>query len=359
MVTRNPETSESYKVGGLGTSGSLPSDYESVVARFALLRASVFVVAYAIAYVFASRLIRFALLTAIGRSGKLTSLWQIGWPSSGWFWQVPHKETVINAPDIAVGAVIGLASLAFLTCCATAFEGHLRWFIGLGKRQFSGFFIGAMTGLISMSLLVSFLDFMGYINLSLRADGVQSLLYGCLWLMVYFAVGTLEECLFHCYPQYALTRGLRAFGSLISTRYARQVAFWIAATLLSTAFAAAHLRNPGESLIGIVSVFVLGMVSSYGLWRTGSLWWSVGFHSLWDWTQSFLLGVPDSGALSAGRLVQTASHGPAYLSGASVGPEGSLLTIPALLLAVLLVRWTTQSRIGERESAQLLSDVGL
>jgi membrane protease YdiL (CAAX protease family) len=340
-------------VGGLGTSGSIPIDNKSVVARFALLRASVSIVAYAIAYVFASRLIRFALLTAIGRSGKLTNLWEIGWSSSGWFWQVPPKETVINALDSAVGAVIGLASVALVTCCATAFEGHLRWFIGLGKRKFSGLFIGAITGLISMCLLVSLLDFIGYINLALRADGMQALLYGCLWLMVYFAVGTLEECLFRGYPQYALTRGLTALGSLISTRYARQIAFWIAATLLSTTFAAAHLRNPGESLVGIVSVFVLGMVSSYGLWRTGSLWWSVGFHSLWDWTQSFLLGVPDSGALSAGRLVQATSHGPGYLSGASVGPEGSLLAIPALLLALLVVRWTTQSRIGESESAQL------
>ena len=33
------------------------------------------------------------------------------------------------------------------------------------------------------------------------------------------------------------------------------------------------------------------MVFCLSLWRTGSLWWAVGFHAAWDWAQSFLYGV--------------------------------------------------------------------
>ena len=96
-----------------------------------------------------------------------------------------------------------------------------------------------------------------------------------------------------------------------------------------------HIHNAGETATGLAAVFLAGVVFSYALWRTGSLWWGIGAHMAWDWTQSFLFGVPDSGILSAGRLFQTHAMGPAWLSGGVDGPEGSVLVIPALLLLVL------------------------
>ena len=81
-----------------------------------------------------------------------------------------------------------------------------------------------------------------------------------------------------------------------------------------------------------------GILFSYALWHTGSLWWGVGFHMAWDWGQSFLFGVPDSGALSAGRLFATHAAGRTLLSGGVDGPEGSLLLIPVFLLMFLAIR---------------------
>ena len=89
--------------------------------------------------------------------------------------------------------------------------------------------------------------------------------------------------------------------------------------------------------MGLVMVFLAGIVFSYALWRTGSLWWGVGAHMSWDWAQSFLFGVPDSGTLSAGRLFSTHPAGPVWLSGGVDGPEGSVLVIPARLLLLLAV----------------------
>ena len=62
----------------------------------------------------------------------------------------------------------------------------------------------------------------------------------------------------------------------------------------------------------------------------------------WDWAQSFLYGVPDSGQISAGRLFHTHPIGNPLLSGGIDGPEGSIYAIPILLLAVLAVRLTTK-----------------
>jgi hypothetical protein len=71
------------------------------------------------------------------------------------------------------------------------------------------------------------------------------------------------------------------------------------------------------------------------LWRTGSLWWGIGFHTAWDWSQSFLFGVPDSGILVAGRLAQTHPVGNGIWSGGSAGPEASLFVLPIMGVALL------------------------
>jgi len=48
-------------------------------------------------------------------------------------------------------------------------------------------------------------------------------------------------------------------------------------------------------------------------------------HASWDWGESFLYSVPDSGAVVPGHLLNSAFHGPQWLTGGTVGPEGSVL----------------------------------
>jgi len=51
----------------------------------------------------------------------------------------------------------------------------------------------------------------------------------------------------------------------------------------------------------------------------------VGFPAAWDWGESFFYSVPDSGSVSPGHLLSSSFHGPVWLTGGSVGPEGSVL----------------------------------
>ncbi len=139
------------------------------------------------------------------------------------------------------------------------------------------------------------------------------------------------------YLQFTLTRGLVSLGNLVSPARARTIAFWIAAVLTSALFLSGHIRNAGENWLGLFQVFLAGMIFVVALWRTGSLWWGIGFHAAWDWGQSFLYGVPDSGGLMQGRLFATHALGKPLYSGGTVGPEGSVLCIPVFLLAILVL----------------------
>jgi len=138
------------------------------------------------------------------------------------------------------------------------------------------------------------------------------------------SVGFTEEILFR---GYALVEGSRAFS------------FWPAVVLLSILFGIPHwLKGGGENFFGGMEAFLFGIGLAYSFRITGSLWLAIGFHAGWDYAQSFLFGVPDSGLVSAGRLFHPTIHGPAWLSGGSVGPEGSVLSVAVIVVFVAMVR---------------------
>ena len=153
--------------------------------------------------------------------------------------------------------------------------------------------------------------------------GASALRYGAVWFAGFLLVGLFEETFFRGYLQFTLARGingifnwLRSFAARTANlRTATQSApgFWTAALLLSFGFGFTHRTNPGESPIGLVAAALIAVVFCLSLWRTGSLWWAIGFHAAWDWAQSFLYGVADSGMVIQGHLFATHPVGRANL----------------------------------------------
>jgi uncharacterized protein len=173
------------------------------------------------------------------------------------------------------------------------------------------FWLGAIWGFLGITLLLEILhglhafDF-GHVVL----HGVRVVKFAIFWGVLFLLVGLFEEFFLRGYTQFTLARG---------------IGFWPAALLLSTAFGASHLKNPGEAWSGALAAGLIGLFFCLTLRRTGSLWFAVGFHAAWDWGESFFYSVPDSGSISPGHLLSSSFHGPVWLTGGSVGPEGSLL----------------------------------
>ncbi|MCH9806221.1 MAG: CPBP family intramembrane metalloprotease [Alphaproteobacteria bacterium] len=88
------------------------------------------------------------------------------------------------------------------------------------------------------------------------------------WLMLLVAVvgaPLSEEILFRGYLQSALAKS--------------QLGFWGAALLTNTAWTALHA---GYTMTGLIDVFIAGLVFSWLLWRTGSLWVPIICHGLYN-----------------------------------------------------------------------------
>jgi hypothetical protein len=202
---------------------------------------------------------------------------------------------------------------------------------------------GALMGLIFQSLLVVILwstHHLMFAGVLLRP--LSAVRYGVGWAVVLLGVGFFEEFLFRGYLQFGLTRCVADLVHHISpaNRHTEAISFWSAAVITSFAFGFVHGFNPGESPIGILCAGSAGLMFAFSLWRTGSLWWAIGLHAAWDWAQSFLFGVADSGSISTHRLLSTHPAGPTWASGGATGPEGSIFVLPVVVAIVLIAALT-------------------
>ena len=250
---------------------------------------------------------------------------------------VPPRPLPLSMAFLSEAAQVGAVLLAALGL--SLLERRRFGVYGLRLGRLGDALAGAGWGLLALALLVAILRGAHLLVFDGRLlRGVPEFRYGAAWLGIFFLVGLAEEFLFRGYIQFTLARGLLGLARRLAPNRERGVAFALSAVTWSGLFFLSHVHNSGETATGLAAVFLAGIVFSYALWRTGSLWWGIGAHTTWDWAQSFLFGVPDSGTLSAGRLFQTHPVGPVWLSGGADGPEGSVLVIPALLLLLLAIR---------------------
>lgn len=188
------------------------------------------------------------------------------------------------------------------------------------------FAVGVIWGLAAITLLILCLRVVGVFHFGpLALHGFRVAKFALFWGAMFLLVGFYEESLVRGYSQFTL---------------AQETGFWPAALVLSLVFGALHLDNPGETLPGICGAVCIGLFFCLTLRRTGNLWFAVGFHAAWDWSESYLYSVPDSGQLAPGRLMHASLHGPKWLSGGPTGPEASVL-----LFVVLLIVWIVFDRV--------------
>jgi membrane protease YdiL (CAAX protease family) len=174
-----------------------------------------------------------------------------------------------------------------------------------------GFWSGTVWGFAAISLLIFALYGLHVFSFGhIVLHGARVARFAAFWALMFLLVGFFEEFLLRGYSQFTLSRG---------------IGFWPAAITLSCAFGLMHRRNGGEDWSGVLAAACIGLFFCLTLRRTGNLWFAVGFHAAWDWGETFFYSVPDSGTLFPGHLLSSSLHGSAWLSGGTVGPEGSVV----------------------------------
>ncbi|HWZ43141.1 MAG TPA: CPBP family intramembrane glutamic endopeptidase [Candidatus Saccharimonadales bacterium] len=236
------------------------------------------------------------------------------------------------SPGASPGVMLALEMASFLAVAAANWimgriEGRSMSEYGLPLRNASAlsrFAVGyILWGFLPLSLLLLALRGLGafYFGGTVM-HGIAILHWAALWGLVFLFVGLFEEYAIRGYALYTLADG---------------IGYWPAAIILAALFARLHAGNPGESRLGIIMTGAFALFASITLRRTGSLWLAVGAHAGWDWGQSFFYGVADSGLQVKGHLLNPRIEGPEWLSGGTVGPEGSALVLVLMVMMSVLV----------------------
>jgi membrane protease YdiL (CAAX protease family) len=242
-----------------------------------------------------------------------------------------------------LGEASGFLAVLLATLLMAKIERRPFRVFGLGGiNPLRQFLQGLAWGVSCLTVLILALKLTGLLHFDARLlSNAEAIRFGLIWLGGFLLVALLEETLTRGYLQYTLARGFAGiYGAAFKTRHRHALGFWTAAFLLSFLFGLGHGSNPGESPIGLLSAGLAGFVFCLALYRTGSLWWAIGFHTSWDWAQSFLYGVADSGQMVQGHLFATHPIGKPLLSGGLTGPEGSIFVIPTLALVAAIITLT-------------------
>ena len=285
---------------------------------------------------------------------------RVGWGVllfGGLFWLITVAQTVFliqisrfprpsGSPfkqprDLLLPQLLALISVAIATVAPSLLEqrrvGQYGFESEHGFRLLGG---GLLSGLSVASMLVLALRQFGFVTFAHPAawNLGAAVRQGVTWACVYGVLALMLTMLTRGYPQYTLTRGFAyVYRTFFLARSGVSAGFWTAAFLLSTFAALLQTVNQNESPAGIVWAGSMSVLLCLSLWRTGSLWWAIGFQAAWDWTQAFVFGVPDSGLLIRDHLMVGKAAGSDLLSGGAVGPEGSLLSAGAFVLMLGLV----------------------
>ena len=109
---------------------------------------------------------------------------------------------------------------------------------------------------------------------------------------------------------------------------------WVAIVVNSIVFGALHGFNPGITWLAMADLILCGLFYSLLRWYSGSIWTCMGIHTMWNFTQNFIFGLPNSGLVSEASIFHMGAANAVsnWCYSYEFGVEGA---VPAILMEVL------------------------
>ena len=109
---------------------------------------------------------------------------------------------------------------------------------------------------------------------------------------------------------------------------------YLALAISSLIFMTVHLLNPNISFLGVVNLFLAGIVLGIYYVHKSNLWLPIGMHLTWNFFQGPIFGFEVSGIKSQSLIKQTV-NGSDLITGGQFGFEASLLATVLIVVLIL------------------------
>lgn len=179
--------------------------------------------------------------------------------------------------------------------------------------------LGMGVGFLMFCVLTAILMLIGYYKVASVGFPVQKILaqFG-----FFFVVAVGEELVF---------RGF--IFRMIDQRFN----LWVALIVSALIFGLVHYTNPNGTLWSSIAIAIeAGLMLAMAYKCTDGLWFPIGIHWTWNFTQGNIFGFAVSGNNAGNTIIQPIVSGPDLITGGEFGPEAS---INAAVIGLLIAAW--------------------
>ena len=191
---------------------------------------------------------------------------------------------------------------------------------GLSGNRLPELAIGLLTGFGMNGLLILFAMLHGDIHLYFDRFNIGAFL---ILFAAVFIQSAAEEIMCRGFIYHRVLRTYRG-------------QYLAAALVNGIFFGLIHITNDGATPVAIIDIIICGIQYSAMVYYFDSVWMTMGAHAGWNFTQSILAGLPNSGTVfpySIFRL-DAATAASSFFYDVGFGVEG---TIPAVILEILVL----------------------
>jgi membrane protease YdiL (CAAX protease family) len=232
------------------------------------------------------------------------------------------------------------ATLFVIALCRRWMDGRSFASLGLNtKNALPDFGLGIACGALAVAFIFGLLWVTGHLEVRGPSDAARSgSIAGplMLWALAMLCVALTEEIAFRGYALHQLGVWLGI----------DKVGLGAAAIIQGIVFALVHLQNvgmnPTPENVGAAwqampNIALIGIFFALCYYKTGSLWFPIGFHAAWNFFLGNVFSMPVSG-LQSFELYDVRVSSAQWLTGGSFGVEGSLLLTVLTGVMICVVR---------------------
>jgi len=214
----------------------------------------------------------------------------------------------------------GLLIVICILYCKLIEKRNLRSMGLIKKGAFKSYCVGLIVGLAMFSAVVLILVLSG--QLSFISVTLSSLPIIVLFFIGFMVQGASEEFLCRGF----LLNSIAAKNGII-----------LAIILNSCLFGFLHFFNSGFSILPLINIILVGIFFSVYAYGTDNIIGVCAIHSMWNFAQGNLYGIPVSGMNMGASIFEINNFSDSLLSGGTFGAEGGLACTIVLVISILLV----------------------
>jgi membrane protease YdiL (CAAX protease family) len=124
---------------------------------------------------------------------------------------------------------------------------------------------------------------------------------------------------------------------------------WVSVIGNALLFGALHLGNKGVTALGVINIILFGIFMSLIIYYYESMWMAIAVHTAWNFSQSIVLGLPNSGIVfdfSVFKL-DAASARNSFAYHVNFGIEGTIFSTVLIAVVIVILLVLNKKRQGD------------